>query len=127
MRRVSVVAAAAAALALLVPAARAAAQETSVAGIWELSWETPRGAQTVTVTFKQDGTEVTGTAQMRMGEVPVKDGSLKGDQLTFALEFGRGDRTFSQSFAATVKGDTMEGKITTPRGESPFTGKRREG
>jgi len=126
MRRVSVVAAAAAALALLVPATRAAAQEPSVAGIWELSWDSPRGAQTVTVAFEQDGAEVTGTAQMRMGEVPVKDGSLKGDQLTFVLEFARGDRTFSQSFAATVKGDTMEGKITTPRGENPFTGKRKE-
>jgi len=127
MRRVSVVAAAAAAFALLVPVTRAAAQEASVAGAWELSWETPRGAQTVTVTFAQDGTAVTGTAQMRMGEMPVKDGVLKGDQLTFVLEFGRGDRTFSQSFAATVKGDTMEGKITTPRGENPFTGKRKEG
>lgn len=122
MRRASFLAVLAAA-AFAAPAALAA---QDVSGAWELSWETPRGAQTVTVTFKQDGMAVTGTAQMRMGEVPVKNGMYHGDQLTFVLEFGMGERTFSQTFAATVKGDTMEGKITTPRGENPFTGKRKQ-
>jgi hypothetical protein len=126
MSRASILAALAA-VALVIPAAPAAAQDVDVSGTWELSWETPRGAQTVTVVFAQDGMNVTGTAQMRMGEAPVKNGMLHGDQLTFVLEFGRGDRTFSQSFAATVKEGTMEGKITTPRGENPFTGKRKEG
>ncbi len=98
-----------------------------MSGSWELSWATPRGDQTVTVVFAQDGMNVTGTAQMRMGEAPVKNGMLHGDKLTFVLEFGRADRTFSQSFTATVKEGTMEGTITTPRGENPFTGKRKEG
>jgi hypothetical protein len=109
---------------LLVSTAPAAAQ--SVAGTWEISWETPRGAQTVTFVFAQDGMNVTGTAQMRMGEVPVKNGMLHGDQLTFAIEFGMGERTMTQTFAATVTGDTMEGKITTPRGENPFKGARKK-
>jgi hypothetical protein len=113
--------------AFVVPAAPAAAQDVDVSGSWELTWDGPRGAQTVTVVFAQDGMNVTGNAQMRMGEVPVKNGMLHGDQLTFVLEFGRGDRTFAQSFSATVNGATMEGKITTPRGENPFTGKRKEG
>ncbi len=126
MSRASLLAALAVA-ALAIPSAPAAAQDVKVAGAWELSWDTPRGAQTVTVVFQQDGMNVTGTATMRMGDVPVKNGMLHGDQLTFVLEFGRGDRTFSQSFAATVKESTMEGKITTQRGENPFTGKRKEG
>jgi len=104
----------------------AAAQNASVTGTWELSWETPRGAQTTTFVFAQDGMNVTGTATMRRGEntmeVPVKNGMLHGDQLTFSLEFGMGERTMTQTFAATVKGDTMEGKMTTPRGETPFKG-----
>jgi hypothetical protein len=112
-----------AALALALPAA---AQNTSLAGTWELSWETPRGAQTTTFVFAQDGMNVTGTATMRRGEntmeVPVKNGMLHGDQLTFSLEFGMGERTMTQTFAATVKGDAMEGKMTTPRGETPFKG-----
>jgi hypothetical protein len=52
---------------------------------------------------------------------------MDGDQLTFTLSMGMGDRTFSQTFTATVSGDTMEGTITTPRGENPFTGTKKEG
>ncbi|MGD8320421.1 MAG: hypothetical protein PVJ02_08205 [Gemmatimonadota bacterium] len=124
MRRASVLAALAATFAF---ASSVAAQTPDVSGTWMLSWETPRGAQTVTMTFKQDGTDVTGTAQLRMGEVPIKNGKIDGDQLTFVLELGRGDRTFSQTFTAAVKDDgTMEGTITTPRGENPFKGTRKE-
>jgi hypothetical protein len=123
MRRAPAVAALFAALATL--AFTAPAQAQTVTGTWELSWETPRGAQTVTFVFAQDGMNVTGTAQMRMGEVAIKNGMFHGDQLTFSIEFGMGDRTMTQTFAATVTGDTMEGKITTPRGENPFKGTRK--
>lgn len=129
MRRAPAAALFATLAALLALAPAASAQE--LAGTWELSWETPRGAQTTTFVFAVEGMNVTGTAQMRRGEntmeVPVKNGMLHGDQLTFALEFGMGERTVTQAFAATVKGDTMEGTITTPRGEMPFTGKRKQG
>ena len=113
MRRAPSLAAALAALATLTLALPASAQ--SVAGTWDLAWETPRGAQNTTFVFAQDGMNVTGTAQMRRGEntmeVPIKNGMLHGDQLTFSLEMGMGERTMTQTFAATVKGNAMEGKI----------------
>ncbi|HKJ03256.1 MAG TPA: hypothetical protein VJ997_12395 [Longimicrobiales bacterium] len=125
MRRAPVLLAlATTAVATLAFGAPAAAQDLS--GTWELTWETPRGVQTVPVTFQVDGMSVTGTAQMRMGEVPIKNGMLHGDQLMFAIEFTMGDRTMTQNFLATVTGDTMEGKITTPRGENPFKGARKK-
>ena len=127
MRRVPSLAAVLAALATLAFALPASAQ--SIAGTWELTWEGRQGPQTTTFVFAQDGMNVTGTAQMRRGEntmeVPVKNGMLHGDQLTFSLEFGMGQRTMTQTFAATVKGDAMEGKVTTPRGENPFKGVRK--
>jgi len=107
-------------------AAPLSAQESTLTGLWELTWETPRGAQTVLVSFEQEGMNVTGTAQMRMGEVPLKNGMLHGDQLMFTLEMGRGERTITQNFVATVTGDSMSGTIKTQRGENPFTGKRNE-
>ena len=129
MRRAPSLAAFLVAMASLAVGVPASAQ--SVAGTWDLSWETPRGAQTTTFVFVQDGMNVTGTAQMRRGEntleVPVKNGMLHGDQLTFSLEFGMGERTMTQSFSATVTGDVMEGKITTPRGENPFKGVKKQG
>ncbi|MDP2959756.1 MAG: hypothetical protein Q8N53_25355 [Longimicrobiales bacterium] len=123
MRRAPALAVLFAALATL--AFDAPAQAQTVTGTWELSWETPRGAQTVTFVFAQEGMNVTGTGQMRMGEVAIKNGMLHDDQLTFSIEFGMGDRTMTQTFAATVTGDAMEGKITTPRGENPFKGTRK--
>lgn len=125
MHRTPAAALVAALATLLAFAAPASAQ--SVTGTWELTWENPRGAQTVTFVFAQEGMNVTGTAQMRMGEVAIKNGMLHGDQLTFTLELGMGERTMTQSFSATVKGDTMDGKITTPRGENPFKGVRKQG
>jgi len=128
MRRAPVAAFLAAVAALFTFASAAASQDVN--GAWELTWETPRGAQTVTFVFAQEGMNVTGTAHMRRGEntmeIPVKNGMLHGDHLTFALEFGMGERTMTQSFAATVTGDAMEGTITTPRGENPFKGVRKK-
>ena len=129
MRRAPFLAAVLAALTTVAFALPASAQ--SVAGTWDLSWETPRGAQTTTFVFAQDGMNVTGTAQIRRAErameVPIKNGMLHGDQLTFALEMGMGERTVTQSFTATVTGNAMEGKMTTPRGETPFKGTRKQG
>ena len=117
------------AAAFLVASSPAAAQ--AITGTWELSWETPQGARTTTFTFAQSGMEVTGTALMGRGdmvrEVAIQNGMLHGDQLTFTLTLGMGERSMSQTFAATVKGDTMEGKVTTMRGEMPFTGARKKG
>lgn len=117
-----------AALAALVVASPAAAQD--VTGTWELTWETPQGARTTTFTFAQSGMEVTGTALMGRGdmvrEVAIQDGHIHDGQLTFTLTLGMGERSMSQTFAATVKGDTMEGKVTTMRGEMPFTGARKK-
>jgi len=128
MRRVPSLAAVLAALTAFTFPLPASAQ--SVAGTWELSWETPRGAQTTTFVFAQDGMNVTGTARMGRGEmvreVPIKDGMLHGDHLTFSLELGMGQRNMTQTFTATVKGDTMEGKVTTPRGENPFKGVKKQ-
>jgi hypothetical protein len=90
-------------LLLVVGARQIRAQDVDVTGTWELSWENPRGTTTTTFLFAQDGTALTGRAQMAMG----------GRSMTF-------------TFQGTVTGDTMEGTMTTPRGENPFTGKRKE-
>lgn len=108
-----------------------------VTGAWELTTEGPRGPRTFTATFAQDGSSVTGTVVMQMmgrggagggtREIEISDGKLEDGKLTFTLTMGMGERSFSQTFSATVTADTMEGTVTTPRGENPFTGKRREG
>ena len=115
--------AAVAAVTFLAVAAPVAAQDVS--GMWEVSWESPRGAQTFVITFEQDGMELTGTAQMRRGEGTVSDGMIHGNEVSFTLSVGGG--RFTLTFKGEVDGDTMAGTLTTPRGESPWTGKKKEG
>ena len=112
-----------AAAGLLVATAPAAAQDVS--GMWEVSWESPRGARTFVVTLAQDGTELTGTAQMERGPGTLSNGMMDGNDVSFTLTMGGG--RFSLTFEGEVDGDTMAGTLTTPRGESPWTGKKKEG
>ncbi len=122
----------------------------NVTGTWELTYSTAgRGGQamtrTMTVTFQQDGTAVTGTVMVpRMGgrgggggetppapqEIAIKDGKMDGNTLTFSYTMGMGERSFTQSFTAKVTGDTMEGTMTGGMRQAepvPFTGKKNEG
>ena len=131
MRRAPVLAALAATFAF---AASSSAQDVS--GMWEISWETPRGAQTVSFTFAQDGSALTGSAEMTMGRpgggggqsrtVEITNGTVEDGNISFSMVLGGGQRSFTMSFAGTVDGDVMKGTVTNPRGgENPFTGKRK--
>lgn len=124
-------------LALLLLAGTQEAQaQADVTGTWEISWETQRGPATSTVVFAQEGLAFTGTAQMAMGgrgggaeggtrEIEISDGKIEGSEITFSLAMARGERSMSFTFVGTVDGDTMEGTMSSPRGENPFTGKKK--
>ena len=125
-------------------------QAQNVTGTWELTYSMAgRGGQamtrTMTVTFEQDGTAVTGTVMVpRMGgrgggggetppapqEIAIENGKMEGNTLSFSYTTGMGDRSFTQSFTAKVTGDTMEGTMTGGMRQTepvPFTGKKQEG
>jgi hypothetical protein len=103
----------------------AAAQEPAVdmTGVWEITSESPRGTMTRTITFEQDGTTLTGSMETQMGSMPL-EGSVEGNKITFTMTFTRGDRSFEMVYTGTVEGDTAEGTMQTPRGETEWTGKR---
>lgn len=123
------------------------AQTPSMTGLWELTWETPRGEQTLTLTLEQTDAAFAGTAETPMGEAPVKDGVVEGDKITFVVEMtvgrpgGGQTRTIEQTFAGTLKDGVVTGELTMPAmgppgggggrggagGPRPFTMKRVEG
>ena len=114
--------------ALFAFAAPALAQETvDVTGEWEITVETPQGTQTRTITFEQHGDSLSGTMETRMGTMPIGDGSVNGNEISFTMVFTRGDRSMEMMYTATVEGDEMSGKFVTPRGERPWTAKRKAG
>lgn len=128
--------AAVAALSLL-SALPAAGQDLT--GTWEIAYtmETPRGAmeRTLTLNLAQDGTALTGTAEMaamaRGGQgggtrtVDISDGKVEGASFSFSVVMGGGQRTFTLTFNGSVDGDAMKGTLATPMGgETAFAGKR---
>lgn len=127
--------------------APALAQSPSLSGLWELTWETPRGEQTLKLTLEQTDAAFVGTAETRMGEAPVKNGVVDGEKVTFVVEMsfnrpGDGEgRTVEQSFEGTLKDGVVTGEMSMPAvgppgggrgrggmgGPRPFTMKRVEG
>ncbi len=99
--------------------APASAQTPSLSGMWDLTWSTPRGEQTFKVTLVQDGVALTGSAKGPMGEMPVKDGKVDGDKVSFVLEMAIGRpggqaRTLEQLFTGVLADGTITGEIQMP-------------
>ncbi|MHC4534632.1 MAG: hypothetical protein ACYS6K_11825, partial [Planctomycetota bacterium] len=64
-------------------------------GKWELTTTSERGTRTRMLTIFSD---MTGRYESFGGEIPIKDLKLEGDQVTFIIEMGWGDRTFKLDF-----------------------------
>ena len=95
-----------------------------VSGDWEITSETPRGTMTRNITFKQEGSVLTGSIETQNGSLPIQKGTVEGNKISFTIVMSRGDRSFEMTYTGTVDGDTCKGTFQTPRGEVPWTGKR---
>jgi hypothetical protein len=95
---------------LLLMTAPAFAQQTNVAGDWEVTLLAPTGPNTFTVTLKQDGEKVAGTLKNRQGEMPFQEGTLTGDDLKFAFSVPFQGTPLQITLTGKVKGETIEGK-----------------
>ena len=124
-------------LALAALDAPLAAQDLS--GTWEITSETPRGAQTMTLSISQEGMDLTGTVTVAGGPrggggggggggrtLEISDGMIHGSEFNFSLTMSFGDNSFTQTYSGTVSGEVMKGIIAGgPRGgDRPFTGRR---
>jgi hypothetical protein len=93
------------ALALFLAASASAAD---VAGKWKSSAPSPDG-QTMELmfTFKVEGAVLTGSVAGPMGEMPISEGKLEGDAISFTVDAGG----FKVMHKGTVTGDTMKLKV----------------
>jgi hypothetical protein len=85
------------ALAVLLTAA-APAFAGDVDGKWKGSIDTPNGAVELNYTFKSEGQTLTGfTTGPDGSEIPIKDGKVDGQMVSFSLtlDFGAGPTTFN--------------------------------
>ena len=78
----------------------------SIDGSWKGKVSTPNGDMNLTFVFKVLGDSLTGSVTSEMGELPLNNGKIKGDSLSFSLDLG--GNVISQE--GKILGDTI--KIT---------------
>jgi hypothetical protein len=92
-------------------------------GKWKLTTTSDFGTRTSMMRIDGD---LTGRYEFFGGEIPMKNVKLEGDQVTFLLEMGFGDRTFQMDFKGKLDGKTLKGELTSERGTSQVVGKKAE-
>jgi hypothetical protein len=68
--------------------------------------------------------DMSGRYQWFDGLIPIKDLTLKDDQVTFIIESGFGDRTFTMEFKGKLAEDALQGEMISERGTRPANGKK---
>jgi hypothetical protein len=96
----------------------------SADGTWEITIQTPMGAQTSTVELTTDGGALTGS-QSGNGETgAIYDGSVDGDTVTWKADVTK-PFALSITFSGTIDGDAISGKAQAGAfPPMPFTGSR---
>ena len=115
--------------AALVLASIALAWAASVNGKW-VAQVPGRGGQTreTTFTFKADDGKLTGTVSGMQGEVPIADGTIKGDDIYFTQSFSPPQgNPIKLIYKGKVSGDEIKMTRTREGSDQPgqeFTAKR---
>src|SRR5262245_5673350 len=87
-----------------------AAAQTTVAGNWDVTINSPQGANTSLVVFKQDGDKVSGVFKGRAGELPFEGGTLTGNELKFSFTINAQGMQLPITMTGKVEGESMSGK-----------------
>src|SRR5215475_9726970 len=101
-----------------------AAFAQSPAGAWELTVDSPQGANTSTLTLKQDGDKLTGDLASAMGSTPVT-GTFSAGSVAVTANLDVQGTSLQLGINGKVDADTMTGSVKVGDfGEFPFTAKR---
>lgn len=113
-------------LSIALLAAAPAFAQSSVAGDWDVTIQSPQGTNTVKVTFTQDGDKVKGLFKSQRGELPFT-GTLTGDELTFAYTIDVQGMALEITMTGKVEGSSIAGKAKFGDfGEGDWSAKRAE-
>jgi len=95
----------------------------AVDGTWKVTVNSPMGAQDATLVFKTSGTNLTGTLSNASGTVPIEDGKVDGNKVSWKAHL-TSPFNLTLDCSGTVEGDTISGTVNTSFGSSPFSGRR---
>jgi len=113
-------------LALVLAVSAPTFAQTTVAGDWDLTINSPQGANTVKVTFKQSGEKVEGLFKSPQGELPFT-GTMTGDELKFSFSIPFQGQPLEIAMTGKVEAAAMTGKANFGgMAEGDWTAKRVE-
>jgi opacity protein-like surface antigen len=99
-----------------------------VAGKWKAEFSAPDGQQAQNVfTFAVDGEKLTGTVYSSLSgnEAKIEEGTVKGDDLSFAITRNFGGTDIRLRYKGKVSGDQIAITVTADQGfEIQMTAKR---
>jgi len=98
----------------------------SADGTWQISMNTPMGAQSATLELRADATTLTGTMSAAAAPEPMEitDGTVDGASLTWKAALTQ-PMPISLEFSATVDGDAISGTVKLGTfGDATFEGSR---
>ncbi len=113
----------AAATAAAVPQAKV----PSVAGIWEMTVQSPQGDMTTDITFTQEKNTIQASMIGPQGMELSGKGALKDNEIqwTFTISWSNGD--FVLTYKGKVEGEVMTGEVDTgDYGAFPWTAKKKK-
>ncbi len=118
-------------LTLIALTAAPAAAQAGVAGTWRMTMTSPDvGTVESEFVFEQDGSEVTGSAELDLvDDVEITDGVFEDGVLSFLMHVSMQGEWFTVEMEADVDGDEMAGEAYVPDlgVGMPFTARRQEG
>ena len=89
-------------------------------GKWKAAMQGPDGEMQLTFNFKLDGDKVTGTVEGPMGEMPITEGKMEGDAISFTVE----TPNFKVVHKGAIQGDEMKLKVDMGERTMEMTAKR---
>jgi hypothetical protein len=89
----------------------AASAQTSVAGDWDGSFNTPGGSRPFKLILKVEGEKLTGTVKRASGDVALT-GTIKGDAINFSYTINYGGNDLTLIYSGKVAGDAMSGTVS---------------
>jgi imidazolonepropionase-like amidohydrolase len=103
-----------------------ATEAAQVAGTWDITVNSPQGAQQSVLTITQNGSTFTGSHANQMGSVEVTGGQIDGRHVSWSITIPANGQSISVSFQADVDGNRMTGSATMgDLGSAPFIGEKR--
>ena len=96
----------------------------AVDGNWEITVNSPMGAQKVRLELTSDGAALTGTQHAQGKSQPVANGKVDGNSVSWSANISS-PMPMALEFSGAVDGDTLKGTVKAGSfGAFPFSGTR---